>query len=192
MAERARSPFTLAAAALVASLAFVAAGCGGSSESAQEKWANDVCSPFVDWSKTMTTLANDAKSAIQSPSASSVEQLQSDAQSAVNATKTLENDLKNLPPAPGSDGQSVKDTFTNYASQVNQAIAQLQSSAKALSSSSDLGSAATALSAAAGQVSTFSTQTQNAINSAKATSEDMKKGFEDASSCQDLQKQTSS
>ena len=69
MAERARSPFTLAAAALVASLAFVAAGCGGSSESAQEKWANDVCSPFVDWSNTMKQLANDAKSAIQSPSA---------------------------------------------------------------------------------------------------------------------------
>ena len=191
MAERARSPFTLAAAALVASLAFVAAGCGGSSESAQEKWANDVCSPFVDWSNTMKQLANDAKSAIQSPSAGSVGQLQSDAQSAVDATKTLENDLKNLPPAPGSDGQSVKDTFTNYASQVNQAIAQLQSSAKALSSSKDIGTAATTLSAAAGQVSTFSTQTQNAINSAKQTSDDMKKGFEDASSCQELQKQTS-
>ena len=182
----------LAVAAVVASLAFAAAGCGGSSESAQEKWANDVCSPFVDWSKTMTELANDAKSAIQSPTANSVDQLTSDAQSAVDATKTLENDLKNLPPAPGSDGQAVKDTFTNYANQVNQAIAQLQSSATALSTSKDLGTAATALSAAAGQVSTFSTQTQNAINSAKATSEDMKKGFEDASSCQELQKQTSS
>ena len=181
----------LAVATLVASLAFAAAGCGGS-ESPQEKWANDVCSPLVDWSKTMTQLASDAKSAIQSPSASSVDQLTSDAQSAVNATKTLKNDLKNLPPAPGSDGQSVKDTFTSYASQVNQAIAQLQSSANALSSSKDLGTAATALSAAAGQVSTFSTQTQNAINSAKATSDDMKKGFEDASSCKELKKQTSS
>ena len=191
MAVRVESLFKLAVAALVASLAFAAAGCGGSSESAQEKWANDVCSPFVDWSNTMKQLADDAKSAIQSPSANSVDQLTNDAQSAVDATKTLESDLKDLPPAPGADGQSVKDTFTNYASQVNQAIAQLQSSAKALSTSKDLGTAATALSAAAGQVSTFSTQTQNAINAAKQTSDDMKKGFEDASSCQELQKQTS-
>ena len=53
-------------ATVTALLAVAAAGCGGS-ESAQEKWANDVCSPLVDWSKQMKTLANDAKSTIQSP-----------------------------------------------------------------------------------------------------------------------------
>lgn len=186
------SPFKLVpVTVLAAALAVAAAGCGGSSESAQEKWANQVCSPFVDWSKQMTTLANDAKSAIQSPSASSVDQLKSDAQQAVDATTTLQKDLENLPPAPGDNGQSVKSTFTTYVNQVNLAIDQLQTSATSLSSSSNLTEAATALSAAAGQVSTFSTQTQNAINSAKATSSDMQKGFEDASSCQELKKQTS-
>src|SRR4029450_9802227 len=66
--------------ALTVALAIAAAGCGGSSESAQEKWADDVCSPLLDWSKQMTTLANDAKNAVQSPSTSTVNQLKSQAQ----------------------------------------------------------------------------------------------------------------
>jgi ABC-type transporter Mla subunit MlaD len=185
-------PRLVPVAALTAALAIVAAGCGGSSESAQEKWANDVCTQFVTWSKQMKTLGDDAKNAIQSPSASTVSQLQSDAQQAVDATKTLKANLSNLPPAPGANGQSVKSTFTTFANNVNQAIAQLKTSAEQLSSSKNLGDAATALSAAAGQLSSFSTQTQNAIDTAKQTSSDMQKGFENASSCKDLQNQTSS
>ena len=179
-------------AALTAALATAAAGCGASSESAQEKWADDVCSPLLDWSKQMTTLANDAKNAIQSPSTSTVNQLKGDAQQAADATKTLETNLTNLPPAPGANGQSVKDNFTSNANQVSKAVAQLQTSAKSLSSSGNLNQAATTLSTAAGQVSTFSTQMQSAINTAKQSSSDLKKGFEDASSCQELKKQTSS
>jgi gas vesicle protein len=178
-------------ATVTALLAVAAAGCGGS-ESAQEKWANDVCSPLVDWSKQMKTLANDAKSTIQSPSSSTISQLTSDAQQTVDATKTLQKDLENLPPAPGENGQSVKSNFTSYVNQLNHAITRLQTSAKSLSSSGNLTQAATTLSAVAGQVSTFATQTQSAINSAKQTSSDMKKGFEDASSCKELQKQKSS
>ena len=179
-------------ALITAALAVAAAGCGGSSESAQEKWANDVCTPLLNWSKQISTLANDAKSAIQSPSTSTVNQLTSDAQQAADATKTLESDLKNLPPAPASNGQSLKDNFTKNANQVNQAISQLETSAKSLSSSGNLSQAATTLSTTAGQVSTFSSQMQSAIDTAKQSSSDLKKGFEDASSCQELKKQNSS
>jgi hypothetical protein len=178
-------------AVLTAALAFAAAGCGGSSQSAQEKWANDVCTQFVNWSKQMNQLVNDAKSAVQSPSASSIDSLKTDAQQAVNATKDLETNLKNLPPAPGSNGQSAKDALTTYANQVNQAISSMQSSVNALSSSTSLSQAATQLSKAAGQLSTFSTQTQSALDSAQQTSSDLKKGFQDASACQELKKQAS-
>jgi hypothetical protein len=177
-------------AALTATLAFAAAGCG-SSESAQEKWADDVCTQLLNWSTQMKQLVNDAKSAVQSPSATSIDTLKTDAQKAVNATKDLKTNLKNLPPAPASNGQSAKDSFTTYANQVSQAVSSTQTSAKALSSSTSLSQAATQLSKAAGQLSTFSTQMQNAINSAKQTSSALKKGFEDASSCKDLKKQAS-
>jgi methyl-accepting chemotaxis protein len=179
----------LAGTALVAVLAFAAAGCG--SESPQEKWAGSVCSELLDWSTQMKQLGNDAKSAIQSPTAGTIGQLQSDAQQAVDATTKLDSNLKDLGPAPGSNGQDANTIFTTYAKQVNQAITQLQSSATALSTSKNLTEAATALTAAAGQVSTFSTQTQNAVNAAKQTSDDLKKGFDNASSCKDLKKQTS-
>lgn len=174
---------------LTVGLSFAAAGCGG--ESAQEKWAGNVCTQFLDWSTQMKQLGNDAKSAIQSPTAGTVGQLQDDAQQAVDATTKLKSNLKDLGPAPGSNGQDANTIFTTYATQVNQAITQLQSSATALSSSKNLTEAATALAAAAGQVSTFSTQTENAVNAAKQTSDDLKKGFDNASSCKDLQKQSS-
>jgi hypothetical protein len=178
----------LAAFSMLAGLlAFAAAGCGGSSQSAQEKWANDVCTQFVNWEKQMKQLADSAKGVISSPSSQSIDSLKTDAQDAVNATKDLETNLKNLSPPPGQDGQTAKDSLTTYASQVNKTVTSLQGSASSLSSSSSLTQAASVLTAAAGQISTFSAQTKTALDSAKQTSSELKSGFEDASACKDLQ-----
>jgi gas vesicle protein len=179
---RGRILLPLSALSLV--LAFLAAGCGGG-QSAEEKWANDVCTPINDWNTQIRELINDAKSAVSSPDASTIERLKTDAQKAVSATNTLKSDLQDLPPAPGANGQTARQNFTSFAKQVSQTVDQLKTTVSNLSSS-NLTQAATVLSSAAGQLSTFSTQAKSAVSSAEQTSSKLKSGFEDADSCKDL------
>ena len=179
-----RGRILLPVSALTLVLAFLAAGCGG--QSAEEKWANDVCTPINDWNTQIRELINDAKSAVSSPDASTIEQLRTDAQKAVSATNTLKSDLQDLPPAPGANGETARENFTSFADQVSKTVNQLKTSVSNLSSSSNLTQAATVLSTASGQLSTFSTQAKSAVSSAEQTSSKLKSGFEDADSCKDL------
>ncbi|HUK94242.1 MAG TPA: hypothetical protein VLU96_04220 [Gaiellaceae bacterium] len=172
---------------LTIALAVAAAGCGGG-QSAQEKWANDVCTQIGNWQKQMTDLINGAKSAVQSPSAGTISTLQTDANQAASATKDLETNLKNVGPAPGSNGQTAEDTLNSFASSMSKTINALKTTVDNLSSSGSITQAATQLSSSAGQLSSLTSQTQAALNSVKQTSSDLKKGFEDASACKDLKK----
>jgi gas vesicle protein len=166
-------------------LAFAAAGCGGG-QSAEEKWANDVCTPIQDWNTQIRQLINDAKSAVSSPDATTIQKLQTDAQKAVSATKTLRTDLQDLPPAPGANGQTARENVTSFADQVSQTVNKLKTRVSNLSTSTSVTQAATVLSTAAGQLSTFTTQAKSAVSSAEETSSKLKSGFEDADSCKDL------
>lgn len=167
-------------------LALVAAGCGGSSQSSQEQWANDVCTPIVNWQKQLKQLVSDAKSAITSPQAGTIDTLKADAQKAKTATATLKSDLKALPPAPGSNGQAAKQTVNSFATQMGQIVDTLTSSVSALSSSSSATEAATALTNAAAQVSPLLTQAKSTVSSLEQTSSDLKSGFQNASACKEL------
>ena len=170
---------------LVAVLAFAAAGCGGG-QSAEEQWADDVCTPIQNWNTQISQLIDDAKAAVSSPNASTIDTLKTDAQKAVSATNTLKSDLRNLPPAPGDNGQSARQTITSFANQMSQTVNALKSSVSALSSSSTKSEAATALAGASGQISTLTTQAKSAVNKVEQISSDLKSGFEDADSCKDL------
>lgn len=175
---------------LAAVLAFVAAGCGGGT-SAEEQWAGDVCTPVLNWQKQINQLITDAKSAVSSPDASTIDTLKSDAQKAVSATNTLKSDLKSLPPAPGENGQTAKETLTTFGNQVSTTVDSLKSSVDSLSSSSSVSEAATVLSGAVGQISSFGTQAQTTLNSVQETSGKLKSGFEDADSCKELRNSNS-
>jgi hypothetical protein len=177
-------------ALLTVALAVAAAGCGNS-ESAQEKWANDVCTPIGNWQDQMKQLVNDAKSAVQSPSASTVSTLQSDAKQAESATKDLKTNLQNVGPAPGDNGQTAEQTLNSFASTMSKTISALKSAVDGLSTSTSVSQAATALSSSASQLSGLATQTQTALNSVQQTSSELKSGFQDASACKDLKKSTS-
>ena len=179
-----RGRILLPVSVLTIVLAFLAAGCGGG-QSAEEKWANDACTPINDWTTQITQLINDAKSAVSSPDATTIETLKTDAQKAVSATKTMKTDLQDLPPAPGANGQTARENFTSFANQVSHTVDMLKTTVSNLSSS-NLTQAATVLSSAAGQLSTFTTQAKSAVSSAEQTSSKLKSGFEDADSCKDL------
>jgi gas vesicle protein len=170
---------------VVAALAFAAAGCGGG-QSAEEKWANDVCTPLQNWQKQIRQLIDDAKSAVSSPDASTIDTLKTDAQKAVSATDTLKSDLNDLPPAPGDNGQTARQTLTSFANQMSQTVSALKENVSKLSSSTSASQAASVLSGAAGQISTLTTQAKSAVNTVEQLSSDLKSGFEDAGSCKNL------
>jgi gas vesicle protein len=170
---------------LVAALAFAAAGCGGG-KSAEEKWAEDVCTPIQTWNEQIKQLVDNARSAVSSPDATTIDRLKADAQKAASATNTLKGDLQDLPPAPGDNGQTARQTITSFANQMSQTVSSLRSSVNSVASSSSASEAATALSSAAGQISTLTTQGKNAVNSVEQMSSKLKSGFEDADACKDL------
>ena len=51
-------------AGLFVALLAVAAGCGGSTPSASEQWAGDVCGPIDDWATQMEAYSDDVRAAI--------------------------------------------------------------------------------------------------------------------------------
>ena len=171
---------------LAAALALAGAGCGGTNQSAEEQWANDVCTPMLNWNQQINQLYSDAKSAVSSPQPGTIDSLRTDAQKAVTATNQLKTDLGNLPPAPGESGQTAKDMLTSFASQMGQTVTALKSSVGGLSSSSTASQAATALAVAAGQLSTLTTQVKSTLSSVEQTSSKLRSGFEKASACKEL------
>ena len=63
-------------AGLLVALLVLAAGCGGSTPSASEQWAEDVCGPMDDWATQMQAYSDDVRAAISSPSTDSITTIQ--------------------------------------------------------------------------------------------------------------------
>jgi hypothetical protein len=184
-------PFPILAI-LAAALLLVAAACGGGgTPSAQEQWANDVCTKVADWQTQMTDLANSAKDDISSPNAGLIESLKADAQKAVDATKQLGQNLKSLPPAPGENGQTAKSVLDSFTSDVTRTVDSLQSDVSGLSSGASAGAAVQTLSGAAADIAAVVAKAKSTLESIQESAGDLKDGFQDAKSCKDLQNSSS-
>ena len=72
--------------ALTATLAIVAAGCGGEA-SAEEKWAGDICSALGGWQDQVEQSSNDAKDELQSPDAGTRAAIETDVREIVDANR---------------------------------------------------------------------------------------------------------
>jgi outer membrane murein-binding lipoprotein Lpp len=182
---RGRNRILLHVSMLIVVLALAAAGCGGG-KSAEEEWADEVCTQVQTWNKQIRQLADDAKSAASSPDATTIDRLKTEAQEAVTATDKLRTDLQDLPPAPGENGQTARETITSFANQTSQTVSALKTSVSRLPSSSNASQAATALAATAGHISILTAQAKSAVSTLEQMSSELKSGFEDADSCEDL------
>jgi hypothetical protein len=81
--------------ALSAVLAVVAAGCGGS-ESAEEKWAGNVCTEVGDWEDQLKENADNVQEELQSPKLGTLAAIDAQVREAVAATDKLVTDLRAL------------------------------------------------------------------------------------------------
>jgi hypothetical protein len=102
------------AAALVASLAVVAAGCGGSSGSSESTpavdWAGDFCSAITTWTTSLTDSVDTLRNGDVSK-----DSLQSVAGDAKSSTETLIDDLRGLGTPDTSSGEDAKSTLDDLA-----------------------------------------------------------------------------
>jgi hypothetical protein len=187
-----RASFALPIATLGTAVALLAAGCGGGgTPSAQEQWANDVCTQVAAWQDQITRLGSDAKDDISSPQPGLIESLKAEGQEAVTATKQLGTNLQSLPLAPVDNGQTVKELLSTFASEVNQTVDALKKDLDTLTASSSAGDAIKTLTNAAASVSGVVAEGKSTLESIQETAGDLKQGFGDADACKDVRSDSS-
>jgi hypothetical protein len=171
-------------------LALIVAGCGGSSPSAQEEWAGDVCSSISTWQGQVESIVGDVQSALTSPDVGTVSTLKSSVDEGVQATKQLGDDLKSLPPLPASteNGETAKQLVTSLKDELEKTAASIKKEAQSLGSSTSLSELAAPLTQMGSELSGAVSQTKSTIASLQQLAGELKDGFQNADSCKDLTK----
>lgn len=166
-------------------VALVVAGCGGS-PSPQETWAESICSPLVQWRDQISTIGDDVKAELKSPSAATRANISASVTKGEEATATLVKDLRAVGPPPGSNGAAAQDVVDGLAKSLQQASSTVQRQADVLQSTTSISQAITSLGEIGAQISGAVAQTQSAVDSLDAVATDLKDGFHKAGSCKKL------
>jgi hypothetical protein len=117
-------------AALLASLAVLAAGCGKSSKPpTPADWANGVCSALTTWKTSITSAVDSVKSGNVSK-----DSVKSAADDAKNATNKLTDDLKKLGKPNTAAGAQAQQTVDQLSTQVSDGVDTIETSVKNISS----------------------------------------------------------
>ncbi len=168
--------------AMLAVLALVAAGCGGSSSDtkANEAYANSVCSAVGTWEQQIKTIATDFSGGISKAS------LQSKIAQADTATKTLATQIKAVPPPNTSDGQAAKKQVDELSSQVTSTVDSAKSAVAAIPADASTLTVAAALAPLAPQVKGLVTTAQVTVTSLQTAKGSLASAFKSADSCKSL------
>jgi hypothetical protein len=176
-----RFALVLAAAALVV----VVAGCGGTTPSAQETWAESVCAPVVQWRDDVSKIGSDVKAELTSPTSTRAAAVSSSVTAAEQSTSDLISDLKTVGPPPDANGDSADRLLTQLSSNLQQTLTTVENEAQQLGNQS-LGDAIVTLGQIGSNVSGAIAQAQSTLQSIGESGSSLQKGFDRASSCKKL------
>jgi hypothetical protein len=172
-------------ATAVASLALVAAGCGGSDESSSasptDEWASDFCTAVTTWTDSLKSTTEQ----FSSPSSLSTQALTDAANDVKSSTDTLVDDLKALGTPDTESGEAVKSSVDELSSTVESEVAKIESAANGVSGLAELPSAITSITTSLSAMSTAFSTTLQTIESADAKGE-LKTSLEDSPACADI------
>jgi hypothetical protein len=170
------------AVAVAATLSFLAAGCG-SSASAEENWADSVCTSVGNWQDKIKKSADDIKSKLQSPSVGTTAAIKDDVRSAVDATEGLVADLKGNGP-PNTEGSTeAKQQLDTFATQLQTSATKTGEALDSLSGTTSLSELGAKLAPLAPQLEVLAASAKSTVNSLSATGTKLKEGFQDADAC---------
>ena len=167
---------------VLAVLALVAAGCGGSSSDtkANEAYANSVCGAIGTWEQQIKSIATDFSGGISKAS------LQSKIAQADTATKTLAKQIKAVPPPNTSDGQAAKTQVDQLSSQVASTVSTAQTAVASIPANASVTTVAAALVPLAPQVKGLVSTAQATVKSLQSAKGSLASAFKSADSCKSL------
>jgi uncharacterized phage infection (PIP) family protein YhgE len=168
--------------ALTATLAFVAAGCGGTPP--EEKWAGSVCSDIGDWKSQLQKSVDDVRNELQSPGAGTLAAINTEVQQAVDATNKLASELKALGPPDTESGAQAKQQVDALASQLEATVTKSKQAVESLPQGADASQIVQTLAPLAGSLQSLATKTSSTLESVQASGSKLKDGFDNADSCE--------
>jgi hypothetical protein len=168
--------------ALSAILAVAAAGCGGGA-SAEEKWADSVCTPLGTWKSQIQKSTDEIREKVRSPGAGTLAAVQGDVQEAVDATQKLGTDLKALEAPDTDSGAQSKQQLDSLADQLQTTAAQAKQTIQGVPDNATLSQTVQQLAPLVSAVQSLASNASSALDSIQASSSKLKDGFEKADSC---------
>lgn len=169
---------------LTATLAFAAAGCGGSEPTATEDWAGDVCSAVGDWQDQLEQSASDIRDQVQSPGADTLEAIQSEIQEAVDASEELADNLRSLDPPDTDAGKEAQQDVTALADLVETTVDKTQETIDNLPENAGLRDVAESVAPLLPDLQALVTNVSAALSSVQERGSELNEAFEDAGSCE--------
>jgi len=170
------------ASALVAGIAVVAAGCGGSddSESAATQWAGDVCTAVNTWRSDISTTANSVTS---NPTRAGLQQA---ADEAKRTTETLIDTLKGLGAPDTDSGDQARSALDTLSSGLQGDVDTIQKAVQDASGVQGLLGAVSEVSAALANISSELSDALDELGSLRDVDDQLRQAFTDAESCDGL------
>jgi hypothetical protein len=158
-------------------------GCGGSSQSQAEKWADNACTSIGDWRQELSTTTSDLTTKAQNGTLN-LDELKSGLNSALNDTKKLVNDLRDVGPPNTEAGKQARQKLDDVTSTVESSIDTARSKAQTAGS---LPAAIAAVAPDLTQAAANVTSQLQQISKLDPKGE-LGKAIDDTKSCQDLRK----
>jgi hypothetical protein len=168
--------------ALLAMLAVVAVGCGGS-ESAEEKWAGNVCTEVGDWEDQLKENADNVQEELQSPELGTLAAIDAQVREAVAATDKLVTDLRALEPPDTEEGAKAERELNALISQTETTVTDAKQTVATVPKGASATETAQKLAPLVPSLQALAVSVSSTLESIKAAGDKIKKGFEDADSC---------
>jgi hypothetical protein len=172
----------VALASVVSVAALVAAGCGGSSsnKSANEAYANSVCTAVGTWEEQVKSIATDFSGGISKAT------LQSKITQVQAATKTLTTEIKAVPAPNSSEGKAAKQQLDQLSTDITTTISSAKSAVDQLQGNASVATITAAVATLAPQVKDLATEATSAISTLKSAGGSLGSAFKNTSSCKSL------
>ena len=179
----ARGPWrsVTATAMLLVVMALLAAGCGGSSDtSADDAYANSVCSAIGSWEQQVKGVVTDLSGGVSKAS------LQAKVAQVESATKALATQIKAIPPPATSDGQAAQQQLDQLSTSATATVNTAKSAVADIPSNASAGTVASALAPLVPQVKSLASTAQSTVNSLKDVGGSLSSAFKNSASCKSL------
>jgi hypothetical protein len=176
---------TIATIVAVAAILVVGgAACGGET-SAEEEWADSVCTDVGAWRDQLQQAEDDIRTALESPGAETLGAIETAVRQAIDATRELSEDVDALEPPDTESGGQAKQQLTALATQLESTATQAQQILDGVAE--DPVQALEDLAAFAPELQSAVTAASRTLETIQASGSDLQQGFEDAESCDRFQ-----